>query len=90
MQESLNYCFLGTLTAERYRNEILTPFVEQLHDDELQDSYFQQDGASAHCTQETLEFLRQFFGDRIISRNANIPWAPRSCDLAVCDFFLWP
>ncbi|RZB45730.1 hypothetical protein BDFB_015069 [Asbolus verrucosus] len=28
--------------------------------------------------------------DRIIGRNTAIPWPPRSCDLTLCDFFLWP
>jgi hypothetical protein len=34
--------------------------------------------------------LQAFYSDRIVSRNTSIPWPPRSCDLAPCDFFLWP
>jgi hypothetical protein len=33
--------------------------------------------------------VKRLFGDRIISRNANITWPPRSPDLSVCDYFLW-
>nr|XP_008198792.1 PREDICTED: uncharacterized protein LOC103314449 [Tribolium castaneum] len=82
--------FQGTLTAVRYREEILTPFIEELHDDELREGLFQQDGATAHCTAETLDFLRTFFDDRIISRNTANDYPPRSCDLTPCDFYLWP
>jgi hypothetical protein len=32
---------------------------------------------------------KEFFDDHIISRNAEIPWPPRSCDLTPCGFFLW-
>ena len=32
-----------TLNAVRYRNAILEPFANQLHDDELQNGFFQQD-----------------------------------------------
>ena len=40
---------------------------------------------------DNLNFLRNFFDARIIiiSRNTEIPWPPRSCDLTACDFFLW-
>jgi hypothetical protein len=64
--------------------------MEQLHDDEMRTGYFQQDGATAHCTRETIDFLREFFDDRLISRNTEIFWPARSCDLTPCDFFLWP
>ena len=39
-----------TVNAERYRNNFLAEFVQQLHDDELQYGYFQQDGATAPTT----------------------------------------
>jgi hypothetical protein len=43
------------INAARYRNEILTPFLNQLHDDELVYGYFQQDGATAHTTTQGLQ-----------------------------------
>ena len=33
--------------------------------------------------------LRQKFGKKIISRNTEYRWPPRSPDLTVLDFFLW-
>jgi hypothetical protein len=40
-----------TLNTQRYREEILQPFFEHLHDDKLR--FFQQEGATAHTTQDT-------------------------------------
>ncbi|CAH1374506.1 unnamed protein product, partial [Tenebrio molitor] len=45
--------FEDSVTAERYRNNILDVFINQLHDDELTHGYFQQDGAIAHTARET-------------------------------------
>jgi hypothetical protein len=33
--------------------------------------------------------VKRLFGDRIISRNANIAWLPRSPDPSVCAYCLW-
>jgi hypothetical protein len=63
----------------------LTPFLNQLHDDELVYGNFQQDGATAHTTRAIIDFLAEFYDKRIISRNTPNNWPPRSC-----DFFLWP
>jgi hypothetical protein len=38
--------------------EILTPFLNELHDDELIYGYFQQDGATAHTTGATINFIQ--------------------------------
>lgn len=78
--------FEETINAERYRTLILAEFLRQLHDDELQTGYFQQDGATAHTANTTLNYLREFYGDRLISKNV---WPPRSPDLTPCDFFLF-
>jgi hypothetical protein len=82
--------FNDDINAERYRQEILQTFLNKLHDDELQEGYFQQDGATPHCTPDTLQLLREFFDNRVVSRNVEIPWPARSCDLTPCDFSLWP
>ncbi|RZC41009.1 hypothetical protein BDFB_015015, partial [Asbolus verrucosus] len=90
--KNLNFQIVGTLNADRYRLEILTPFIETLLDDELTQGYFQQDGARIHTTWANLNFLMEFYQYRIIS--LNMPqaqeWPPRSCDMTPCDFFLWP
>jgi hypothetical protein len=79
--------FEDSLTAERYRNNILDVFINQLHDDELNHGYFQQDGATAHTTRETLRYLRQFVDDRLISRDL---WAARSPALTPLDYLVSP
>jgi hypothetical protein len=70
--------FSGTLTAVRYR-EIIQQFLEQLHD-EIVNGYFQQDGAPAHTTLETLNMIQEFFDRRVISRNTAIAYPSRSYD----------
>ena len=51
--------------------------------------WFMQDGAAPHCSHRTLEWLREKFGDCIISRRCDIEWAPHSPDLNPLDFHLW-
>jgi hypothetical protein len=43
-------------------------FTSLLEDDE-QDCWYQQDGATAHTVNSTMQMLSEFFGGRIISRN---------------------
>ena len=54
-----------------------------------QQVWFQQDGATAHTADLTMALLRDIFNDRLISRNADFPWPPRSPDLTAHDYFLW-
>ncbi|CAI6353063.1 unnamed protein product [Macrosiphum euphorbiae] len=51
--------------------------------------FFQQDGVTSHTARVSMNILKDLFPNRIISRNGNIPWPPRSPDLTACDFFLW-
>lgn len=78
--------FNETINAERYRTQILQPFIEQLHDDEIRNGYFQQDGAPGHVAHATIQFLQEFFDERVISRGI---WPARSPDLTPLDFFLF-
>jgi len=41
---------------------------------------------TVHTANTTMKFLREFFGERIISRPL---WPPRSPDLTPPDFYLW-
>ncbi|KAJ3666169.1 hypothetical protein Zmor_001623 [Zophobas morio] len=62
--------FYGNINVEKYRDEILRVFLNQLDDDELVYGYFQQKvGATAHATGATIGFLSEFYENRIISRN---------------------
>ncbi|GFV30392.1 uncharacterized protein TNCV_98671 [Trichonephila clavipes] len=50
---------------------------------------FQQDGATCHTARATIDFLKDTFGDRLISRFGPMNWPPRSCHLTPLDYFLW-
>lgn len=78
-----------TVTGERYRqmlNEFCLPKVAEFG---LEHCWFQQDGATSHTAQETMEILRHQFPGRVISRFGDLNWPARSPDLTVPDFFLW-
>lgn len=51
--------------------------------------WFQQDGATPHTASDTMDLVRDIFGDQIISRRSNFNWPPRSPDLTAPDCFLW-
>ena len=51
--------------------------------------HFQQDGATAHTTNQSMTIVRNMFPGHHISRFRDVPWPPRSPDLSTCDFFLW-
>lgn len=78
-----------TVNGERYRNMITDFFWHELDDFDLEDMWFQQDGATCHTSRDTINLLREKFNDRVISRNADVTWPPRSCDITPLDFFLW-
>ena len=86
LQNNRAYFYDGTINAERYRNNILAPFFEQLTDTECRSGYFQQDSATAHTADQSLDFIAEIFENRIISRGL---WPARSPDLTACDFYLW-
>ena len=50
---------------------------------------YQQDGATPHCSNVSLEFLQRYFpGDRLISRCTDNAWPAHSPDLSPVDYFL--
>lgn len=51
--------------------------------------WFQQDGAPCHTSLESREFLRDIFGDRIISNKELHEWPPNSPDLNPLDYNIW-
>lgn len=80
-----------TVTSQRYVamiNEFMIPQLEENNYDKDK-MWFQQDGATAHTARISMQALRSLFPGRLISRNGDLPWPPRSPDLTVCDFFLW-
>ncbi|GFT61533.1 uncharacterized protein TNCV_33951 [Trichonephila clavipes] len=64
-------------------------FIPELNNHDVQELWFQQDGATCHTARATIDLLKDMFGDRLISRFGPVNWPPRSCDLAPLDYFLW-
>ena len=61
----------------------------KIEEEDIGNICFQQDGATCHITEATLDVLRLVFEDRIISRRTDVVWPPRSCDLTPLDYYLW-
>ncbi|GFV04660.1 putative DD41D transposase [Trichonephila clavipes] len=78
-----------TVNEDRYRAMITNFFIPELNNHDVQELWFQQDGATCHTARATFDLLKDTFGDRIISRFGPVNWPPRSCDLTPLDYFLW-
>ncbi|GFU18845.1 uncharacterized protein TNCV_1085831 [Trichonephila clavipes] len=64
-------------------------FIPELNNHDVQELWFQQDGATCPTARATIDLLKDTFGDRLISRFGPVNWPPRSCDLTPLDYFLW-
>ncbi|GFU81117.1 uncharacterized protein TNCV_1117691 [Trichonephila clavipes] len=64
-------------------------FIPELNNHDVQEMWFEQDGAICHTACATIDLLKDAFGDRLISRFGPVNWPPRSCDLTPLDYFLW-
>ncbi|GFV28072.1 uncharacterized protein TNCV_187481 [Trichonephila clavipes] len=64
-------------------------FIPELNNHDVQELWFQQDGARCHTARATIDLLKDAFGDRLISRFGPVNWPPRPCDLTPLDYFLW-
>lgn len=78
-----------TVNGQRYRAMITDYFWPELEDMDLDDMWFQQDGATSHTAHATIDLLKSKYGERVISRHGPVDWPPRSCDLTPLDYFLW-
>ncbi|GFY24443.1 uncharacterized protein TNCV_1014911 [Trichonephila clavipes] len=78
-----------TVNGDRYRAMITNFFIPELNNHDVQELWFQQDGATCHTARATIDLLKDMFGDRLISRFGPVNWPPRSCDLTPLDYFLW-
>ncbi|GFV91199.1 putative DD41D transposase [Trichonephila clavipes] len=77
-----------TVNGDRYRAMITNFFIPELNNHDVQELWFQQDGATCHTARVTIDLLKDTFGDRLISRFGPVNWLPRSCDLTPLDYFL--
>ncbi|GFV63143.1 putative DD41D transposase [Trichonephila clavipes] len=78
-----------TINGDRCRAMITNFFIPELNNHDVQELWFQQDGATCHTTRATIYLLKDTFGDRLISRFGPVNWPPSSCDLTPLDYFLW-
>ncbi|GFS73557.1 putative DD41D transposase [Trichonephila clavipes] len=78
-----------TVNGDRYRAMITNFFIPELNNHDVQELWFQQDGATCHPDCATIDLLKVTFGDRLISSFGPVNWPARSCDLTPLDYFLW-
>ncbi|GFU90814.1 transposable element Tc3 transposase [Trichonephila clavipes] len=78
-----------TVNGDWYRAMITNFFIPELNNHDVQELWFQQDGATCHTARATIDLMKDTFGDRLISRFGPVNWPPRSCDLTPLDYFLW-
>ncbi|GFT83773.1 transposable element Tc3 transposase [Trichonephila clavipes] len=78
-----------TVNGDRCRAMTTNFFIPELNNHDVQELWFQQDGATCHTARATIDLLKDTFGDRLISRFGPVNWPPRSCDLTPLDYFLW-
>jgi hypothetical protein len=76
--------FSEIITAEKYQ-VIIMQFISLLNEEE-RSCWLQQNGATWHTANSTMEMIKQCFDDKIISKNL---WPPRCPDLTPPDYFLW-
>ncbi|GFT92909.1 putative transposable element [Trichonephila clavipes] len=79
----------GIINGDRYRAMITNFFIPELNNHDVQELWFQQDGATCHTARATIDLWKYTLGDRLISRFGPVNWPPRSCDLTPLDYFLW-
>ena len=60
----------------------------KIAEEDIGNIWFEQDGATCHTAEATLDVLRPVFEDHIISRRADVVWPPRSCYLTPLDYYL--
>ena len=77
---------MNTISSKRFFSDILHAFIGQMTSNEINYLWFQQDGAIAHTSDRSMHLLKEFFGDRIISKDI---WPPLSSDLNPPNFYLW-
>jgi hypothetical protein len=80
-----------TVNAERYNHMLETFFLPEMRcrNWNMARAWFQQDGATAHMAQLSLNTLHAAFPRRFLSRFGDIQWPSDSPDLTAADLFLW-
>ena len=78
-----------TVNGDRYRAMLHEFLFTKSEEEEIGNIWFQQDDATFHTADATLDVLRPVFEDRIISRRADVIRPPWSCDLTPLGYYLY-
>ena len=78
-----------TVNGDRYRAMLYEFLFTKTEEEDIGNIWFQQDGATCHIAEATLDVMRPVFEDHIISRRADVVLPPRSCNLTPLDYYLW-
>lgn len=81
----------GNLTGQKYLELLQNQIVPALQalDINVNEIWYQMDGAPPHSTMAVRNFLEQTFPHRWIGRGGELSWPPRSPDLTPKDYFYW-
>ena len=64
---------------EKYGHMIIDFSLPAIEEHDLDNMWFQQNGATSHTTRVNMTLLQEIFPDRVISHPGDINWPPRSC-----------
>ena len=76
-----------TVNGDRYREMIRDFITPDLRENDMEGHWFQQNDATCHTVRKTMNLLKEFFGNRIISQNGNFDWPLLSLDLTPPNLF---
>ena len=77
------------VNGDLYRGMLNEFLFTNIEEEDIGNIWFQQDAATCHTFEATLDVWRLVFVDLIISRRADVVWPPQSCDLIPLDYYLW-
>lgn len=86
------YIYEGTLNGIRYLQFLsgqMLDYLDGIPLNQLQDLWWQQDGAPPHNAVRVREFLNETFPNKWIGNRGVVEWPARSPDLSPLDYFLW-
>ena len=75
--------------ANRYRAMLNLFLYTKLEEEDIGNIWFQQDSATCHTAEVTLDVLSTVLEDHIIRRRADVVWPPWSCYLTPWNNYLW-
>ena len=78
-----------SVNSLRYGHMITNFFSPAIEEYNLENIWFQQDGATRHTTLANVALLQEIFPGLVIFCHGDINWSPRLCDFTPLDVFLW-